>query len=79
MTRAVVAVLWVAGFFAALHGRQVLTGSDIPLLVGLLLAAYPVIDAAAALAARRDGAAGPEANVAIVIGGSSRRRPTSRR
>jgi hypothetical protein len=46
--RAAAAVLWAIAFLLALHGQRTLTGSDIPVLAGLLLAAYPVIDAIAA-------------------------------
>ena len=49
VTRAAAAGLWALVFLVALHGRVLPTGADIPPLEGLLLAAYPLIDAAASL------------------------------
>lgn len=66
-TRAVAAVVWAIAYLLALHGQKVAGGSDIPLLVGLLLAAYPVIDVVASLAERRDdtGDVGLQANLVV--------------
>jgi hypothetical protein len=55
LTRAGAAALWAIAYLLALHGQRVLTGSDMPVLVGLLLAAYPVIDAAASISEQRLG------------------------
>lgn len=52
--RAVAAVLWAIGLLAVIHGRLVRVGSDIPLSAGLLLAAYPLIDAVASLFERQE-------------------------
>ncbi len=69
-TRAGAAVLWAVGYFAALHGQRVLSGSDIPVLAGLLLAAYPVIDAVATAASERvRGQAGAKLPVGVVVDG----------
>jgi hypothetical protein len=62
-------VLWAIVYFVALHGQQVLSSSDIPLLVGLLLAAYTVIDAAASVSEWRLGRHRVEVRVGIVIDG----------
>jgi hypothetical protein len=57
VTRAAVAVLWAIAYFLTLHGQKVLTGSDIPVAAGLLLAAYPLIDAVASITGWRSGRA----------------------
>ena len=49
IVRAVAALLWAIAFLAAVHGRLVPAGSDMPLSAGLLLAGYPLIDAVASL------------------------------
>ena len=51
--RAVAALLWAIAFLAVVHGRLVPVRSDIPLSAGLLLAAYPLIDAVASLVERQ--------------------------
>jgi hypothetical protein len=55
ITRAAAAVLWAIVFVLALHGQKVLAGTGLPGLAGLLLAAYPVIDAAASVTEWRLG------------------------
>jgi hypothetical protein len=67
LTRAAVAVLWAIAYLLALHGQRIPTASDIPVLAGLLLAAYPVIDAVASLSEWRLAPSRGELGAAVVI------------
>jgi hypothetical protein len=67
--RAGAAVLWAIVYFVALHGQRVLSSSDIPVLVGLLLAAYPVIDAVASISEWRLSRDRAELRAGVVIDG----------
>jgi hypothetical protein len=69
VTRAAAAALWAIVYLLALHGQRVLTGSDIPVLAGLLLAAYPVIDAVASISEWRLRSDRAELRAGIVIDG----------
>jgi uncharacterized membrane protein HdeD (DUF308 family) len=67
-TRAGAAVLWAILYAIALHGRHVLSGADIPVSVGVLIAIYPAIDAVASVAERRSaGDARPEVEAGLAI------------
>jgi len=69
VTRAAAAVLWAIVYLLALHGQRVLTSSDIPVLAGLLLAAYPVIDAVASISEWRLRSDRAELCAGVVIDG----------
>lgn len=69
VTRAAAAALWAIVYLLALHGQRVLTGSDIPVLAGLLLATYPVIDAVASISEWRLRSDRAELRAGIVIDG----------
>jgi hypothetical protein len=66
-SRAGAAVLWTILYFAALHGRHVLSRSDIPKSVGLLLVIYPVIDAGACVTEWRLSHARTDLRVGVVL------------
>src|SRR5579875_2847278 len=65
--RAAAAVLWAIVYTVALHGKHVLTGADVPTLVGVLLAIYPSIDAIASLTELREGRASLELRAGFAI------------
>ena len=67
LVRAGVAVVWAVVFLAVLHGRRVTIGGDIPLWVGLLLSAYPLIDIVALLFESRTGLQRSTTYPALVI------------
>jgi hypothetical protein len=67
--RAGAAVLWAIAYFVSLHGQRVLSSSDIPVLVGLLLAAYPAIDLIASISEWRLGRDRAELRAGMVIDG----------
>jgi hypothetical protein len=67
ITRAAAAVLWAVSYLLALHGQQVRAGASIPVLAGLLLAAYPLIDAAASLPQWRAGPGHAQLRASLVI------------
>jgi hypothetical protein len=69
VTRGAAAALWAIVYLLALHGQRVRTGSDIPVLAGLLLAAYPVIDAVASISEWRLRSDRAELRAGIVIDG----------
>lgn len=60
-------MLWAIVYTIALHGKHVLTGADVPVLVGVLLAIYPTIDATASLAELRKGRASLELRAGFTI------------
>jgi len=67
VSRAVAAIVWAATYLGALHGRTVRSSDDAPLLVGLLLAGYPLIDAAATESERRRDTTKTTLRVDLVI------------
>jgi hypothetical protein len=69
VTRAAAAVLWAIVYLLTLHGQRVLSTSDIPLLAGLLLAAYPVIDAVASISGLRLAPDRAQLRAGVVIDG----------
>jgi hypothetical protein len=69
VARAAAAVLWAVVYLLALHGQRVLTSSDIPVLAGLLLAAYPMIDAVTSIFAWRLGPDRAGLRAGVVIDG----------
>lgn len=66
-TRAGAAVLWVIVYAIALHGQRVLSHADIPVLVGLLVAIYPAIDATAMVAEWRSTRDRPELRAGFAV------------
>ena len=60
MVRAVVALIWAAALTLALGGGVPTTDSDVPVLVALLLATYPLIDIAASLTQTALGKGSPQ-------------------
>ena len=66
-TRAGAAVLWAIIYYVALHGRHILSSSDIPILLGLLLVVYPVIDAVACLSEGRLGSDRMDLRVGVAL------------
>jgi hypothetical protein len=53
VARALLALVWAAAFVLAVGDRVPTTDADLPVVAALLLAAYPLIDLAASLAAAR--------------------------
>ncbi len=66
-TRAGAAVIWAIIYYIAVHGRHVLSGSDIPKLVGLLLVIYPMIDTVSCLSQWRLDGERPELRIGLVL------------